>query len=208
MASARSRMPSHAVARRPAGPPGSPCRRRRRRGRRLLPSDSPSNTRDVGARVAFDVGDRLLGDPPQLPLLDERQPAVFWCVEVHLDAAPLLDPLEEAVEGLDQALLVGHVGAQVVRACRAPATAGRRTSVAARRARSDRTSSRDLAADAVEPEGQVGERLADAVVQVAGDAGALLVGADGAQPGEPAGVVDGQGRRLDEPVEQLSSRRP
>ena len=52
--------------------------------------------------------------------------------------------------------------------------------------------------DPVELEGQVGERLADAVVQVAGDAGALLVGADGAEPAEPAGVVDGQGDRLDE----------
>ena len=57
--------------------------------------------------------------------------------------------------------------------------------------------------DAVELEGEVGERLADAVVQVAGDAGALLVGADGAQAGEPAGVVDGEGDRLDEAVEQL-----
>ena len=49
--------------------------------------------------------------------------------------------------------------------------------------------------DAVELERQVGERLADAVVEVAGDAGALLVGADGAQAAEPAGVVDGQRRR-------------
>ena len=57
--------------------------------------------------------------------------------------------------------------------------------------------------DAVELEGQVGERLADAVVEVAGDAGALLVGADGAQAAEPAGVVDGQGRGLDEALEQL-----
>ena len=52
--------------------------------------------------------------------------------------------------------------------------------------------------DAVELEGEVGERLADAVVEVAGDAGALLVGADGAQAAEPAGVVDGEGGRLDE----------
>ena len=56
---------------------------------------------------------------------------------------------------------------------------------------------------AVELEGEVGERLADAVVEVAGDAGALLVGADGAQPGEPAGVVDGEAGRLDEAGEQL-----
>ena len=58
-------------------------------------------------------------------------------------------------------------------------------------------------ADAVELEGEVGERLADAVVEVAGDAGALLVGADGAEAGEPAGVVDRQAGRLHEPVEQL-----
>ena len=57
--------------------------------------------------------------------------------------------------------------------------------------------------DPVELEGEVGERLADAVVEVAGDAVALLLGADGAEPAEPAGVVDGEGRRLDEPVEQL-----
>ena len=61
-----------------------------------------------------------------------------------------------------------------------------------------------LADDAVELERQVGERLTDPVVEVAGDAGALLVGADGAQAGEPAGVVDGQGGRLGEAGEQLA----
>ena len=55
----------------------------------------------------------------------------------------------------------------------------------------------------VELEGEVGEGLADAVVEVAGDAVALLLGADGAQPAEPPGVVEGQGRRLGEAVEQL-----
>ena len=55
----------------------------------------------------------------------------------------------------------------------------------------------------VELEAQVGERLADPVVQVAGDPGALLVGADGAQPGEPAGVVQSQGGGRDEPLDEL-----
>ena len=57
--------------------------------------------------------------------------------------------------------------------------------------------------DAVELEGEVRERLADAIVQVTGDAGALLVGADRAQAVEPPGVVDRERGRLDEPVEQL-----
>src|SRR5690606_11079552 len=42
-----------------------------------------------------------------------------------------------------------------------------------------------------------------AVVEVPGDAGPLLVGAHRAQAGEPAGVVDGQGHRLDEGLEEL-----
>ena len=57
--------------------------------------------------------------------------------------------------------------------------------------------------DAIELERQVRQGLADAVVQVAGDAGALLVRADGAQPVEPAGVVDGEGGGLDEAVQEL-----
>ena len=60
-----------------------------------------------------------------------------------------------------------------------------------------------LGHDAVELERQVGQRLADAVVEVPGDPRALLVGSDGAEPGEPAGVVDGQGDRLDEAPQQL-----
>ena len=55
----------------------------------------------------------------------------------------------------------------------------------------------------IELERQVGERLPDVVVKIASDARPLLVGPDGAEAAEPPGVVDGEGHRLDEAVEQL-----
>ena len=58
--------------------------------------------------------------------------------------------------------------------------------------------------DPVELEREVGERLADPVVQVTGDTGAFLVGTDGPQPGEPSGVVEGHGERWYEAGEQTT----
>src|SRR5205085_8131217 len=60
-----------------------------------------------------------------------------------------------------------------------------------------------LAGHAVELEGDVGQGLADPVVHVTGDARALLVGPHAPEAGEPAGVVDGQGGRVYETVEEL-----
>ena len=57
--------------------------------------------------------------------------------------------------------------------------------------------------DPVELEGEVGQRLPDAVVEVAGDAGALLVGAHRAETSEPSGVVDGEGGGLHEASQEL-----
>ena len=59
----------------------------------------------------------------------------------------------------------------------------------------------------VELDGQVGQRLSDAVVQVAGDPVALLVRSDGADAGEPSGVVDRERHGLDEPGEQIDRSR-
>ena len=87
--------------------------------------------------------------------------------------------------------LVGHVGAQVVEGVADLADDAAHV-VAELLQRRGPTSLALVVGldDAVELERQVGERLPDAVVQVTGDAGALLVGADGAQAAEPAGVVD------------------
>ena len=172
-------------------------------------ADSPlqrHSTRTRVARgVALDVGERLLGDAPHLPFLQDRQPAVRGRSR-QLDRQPLRSRTRRDVglEGGRHVLAVGDVGAQVVEgvADLADHRRGRRRG-AARASRSTSSPRAWLAHDAVELEGQVGEGLADAIVQVTGDAGAFLVGADGAQPGEPAGVVDGQGDRLDEPLEQL-----
>ena len=57
--------------------------------------------------------------------------------------------------------------------------------------------------DPVELEGEVGQRLPDAVVEVAGDAGALLVGTHRAEAPEPSGVVDGERGGLHEAGQQL-----
>ena len=48
-----------------------------------------------------------------------------------------------------------------------------------------------------------GEGVADPVVQLAGDAAALLVGADRPETAEQPSVVDGDAERLDEAVEQF-----
>ncbi len=79
-----------------------------------------------------------------------------------------------------------------------------RTSVAERiDGRGDVLALPRLLRDAVELEGEVGEGLTGAVVEVLGDAAALLVGAQRAEPTEPAGVVDGEGGRVDEAAQQL-----
>ena len=205
MLAARSRMPEEAVGVEAAGlaRPGSPTPSSATSSA-ALGAVAPPRDRDLaGLGVALDVGDRLLGDAPQLPLLEDRQPAGLLGPQLAGQAAALLHPVEEGLERGGEALRLGDVGAQVVEgvadlADDAPDVGAevveRRRVVAAAGAVLD---------DAVELEGEVGERLADAVVQVAGDAGALLVGADGAEAAEPAGVVDGQGGRLDEAGEQL-----
>lgn len=59
-----------------------------------------------------------------------------------------------------------------------------------------------LGHDALELHRHVGEPLAEAVMQVAGDADPLLLCAEGAEPAEPAGVVDGECEHLGEPRQQ------
>ena len=111
--------------------------------------------------------------------------------------------MHELLEHLAQALLLGHVGAQVVEGV--ADLAGDAAHVVAQLVQLGGDALAGLVAvdEAVELEAEVGEGLADAVVQVAGDAGPLLVGADGAEPGEPAGVVEGECRRGDEAVDEL-----
>jgi hypothetical protein len=62
--------------------------------------------------------------------------------------------------------------------------------------------------DAVQLEGHIGKGLADAVVQLSGDAGAFLGGADGAQTREPTSVVNCEGGRLHETFDQARLPRP
>ena len=118
-------------------------------------------------------------------------------------AAAILHPLEERFEGAGQALGLGDVGAQVVE--RVAHLADDAPDVVAQAVEGGGGVAAGGAAlhDAVELEGEVGQGLADAVVEVAGDPGALLVGADGSQPPEPAGVVDGQRGGVDEAGQQL-----
>ena len=111
--------------------------------------------------------------------------------------------MHELLEHLAQALLLGHVGAQVVQ--RVADLAGDAAHVVAQLVQGIGDAIARLVAvdQAVQLEAQVGERLADAVVQVTGDAGPLLVRADGAEPGEPAGVVERERSGGDEPLDQL-----
>ena len=67
-----------------------------------------------------------------------------------------------------------------------------------------------LARDAVhalELEGDVGERLRDAVVELAGDAGPFGFGAEGAQAPEPAGVVDGECEQARQALDEVAAAR-
>src|SRR3546814_20845915 len=64
--------------------------------------------------MALDVGHRLLGDAPQLALLEDRQAARLLGPEPDLEAAALTYPVEERLERGGEALGGGHVGAQVV----------------------------------------------------------------------------------------------
>ena len=57
---------------------------------------------------------------------------------------------------------------------------------------------RHVTHQAVELEREVAERLADPIVEFAGDADALLVGAERAETGEESGVVDREGEGVDE----------
>ena len=194
----------HAVGVEAAGRPmGSRHRRRRPRARRA-PSQRHRTGRSGGVGVALDVDERLLRDAPHLPLLQDRQPAR---VSVRSCVGKVLRSRTRSRNASSVSAMSGlrHVGAQVVE--RVAHLADDPTHVVAQLSSGSRSSPLLVRLDdAVELEGQVGERLADAVVEVAGDAGALLVGADGAQAAEPAGVVDGEGGGLDEAGEQLDVR--
>ena len=153
----------------------------------------------VGLGVALDVGERLLGDAPHLPLLEDGEAGPPVAEELDLEAAALAAPGRCRPRGWPPCPGGRTRRCAGRRGCRGPRGSRERTS--SRRCSSEGPTVVALAVvghDPVELEGQVGQGLADAVVQVAGDPRALLVGADGAQPAEPAGVVDGQGDRLDE----------
>ena len=158
-----------------------------------------------GPGVALDVGDRLLGDAPQLALLQDRQPAGL--LGAHGSTSrPLRSRTRsrKASSVVGEALRLGDVGAQVVEGVADLADDAADVGAQLVEGVADGLApGAPLLHDAVELEGEVGERLADAVVEVAGDAGALLVGADGAEPAEPAGVVDGEGGGLDEAGQEL-----
>ena len=119
----------------------------------------------------------------------------------------LAEPVDEQLERRQEALLLADLGAEVIQ--RVAHLADDPADVLAELSR--RGSPSSLAAalglhEAIELEGEVGERLADAVVEVAGDPVALLLGADGAQATEPPGVVEGEGGGSTKPSSSSTSR--
>ena len=61
---------------------------------------------------------------------------------------------------------------------------------------------------ALELEGDVGQRLGDAVVQLAGDPGPLGLGAERPQPGEPPGVVDREREQARQALDEVALLAP
>ncbi len=145
----------------------------------------------------------LLGDAPQLPLLQLGHACGLVDAQDHPDAGATLHPSGELGEDVLHVALVGDVGAQVVQ--RVPHLPDHTPNVVANPGQIIAHWGAPLvfADDPVELEGEVGEGLADAVVEFTGDAGPLLVGADRSQSGEPAGVVDGKGCGLGEAAEEV-----
>ncbi len=67
-----------------------------------------------GPRMALGVGDRLLDDPPQLALLEERQPVVGVGLDGDLHPGSFGDPLGVLIEDRREARILADVGAKVV----------------------------------------------------------------------------------------------
>jgi len=103
-------------------------------------------------------------------------------VEFDLEVAAFADAGRIGLERLGHVADVGDVGAQVVEGV--PNLPDDPSYVAAQLIEGGaHMVTLGLAAhDAVEPEGQVGERLSDAIMQVSSDAGPLLVGTDNTPP--------------------------
>src|SRR3546814_10854932 len=124
--------------------------------------------------MALDVGHRLLGDAPQLTLLEDRQAPGLLGPEPDLEPAALADPVEERLEGGGEALGVGHVCAQVVeRVAHLPDHPAHIVAQVVERLAGIGPTAAALD-DAVELEGEVGQPLPDAIVEVAGDPRTLL----------------------------------
>ena len=149
--------------------------------------------------MTLDVRERFLEDPPQLLLHLPRQATIrTYGLEVRVDAGPIRPALEVRLRERDEALLLGDRRAQLVQRlaeldhdlAHDPVQLGQRGIAVAVR-------------QPVELEADVGEGLRGAVVQVAGDAGPLGLGAEGAQPAEPAGVVDRERQARRDPGEEL-----
>ena len=124
-------------------------------------------------------------------------------VEGHLERGPVAHPLAEHRQRGDEVLALGHVGAQVVQRLTDIADDG--ADLLAELAQRCRhvAAALGLHREPVDLEPDHGEGVADPVVQLAGDAAALLVGADRPETAEQPSVVDGDAERLDEAVEQF-----
>ena len=83
--------------------------RDRRTGRRFVDRHGEV----LGLRVAFDVGDGLAGDLPQLTFLHQGKPTRNAYLVVGVDAGPLLYTGEEVADDRGQVVGVGDLGAQI-----------------------------------------------------------------------------------------------
>ena len=111
--------------------------------------------------------------------------------------------IDELLQGGRQVLRLGHVGAQVVQRLADLADHARDLRAQVLQRGVDRFAPLGCRDRAVDLEAEVRERRPDVVVQVAGDAVALLVGGHDAEALEQPGVVDGDAERFGEPVEDL-----
>ena len=100
-------------------------------------------------------------------------------------------------------MLLRHVGAQVVQGVAHFADHVADVGAELFEGRTHHVAAAVALHDAIELEGEVGERLADPVVQVPGDPGAFLLRADGSEAGKPASVVEGERGGLGESRQQL-----
>ena len=124
-------------------------------------------------------------------------------MQVVVERRTLAQAVDETLERLDDVARLGDVGAQVVQRVAHLADDAADVGAQLLQRRAHGLALGIAGHEPIELERQVGQRLSDAVVQIASDTCALFVRADRAQPAEPASVVDREGHGLDEALQHL-----